>query len=118
MVKFFDPFSVKGLNFPALPTTYGEDLSYLEQVSRLCRMVNDLIVQCNLNTKDTNDILTKWSELIKLTDNGKNLIEELTALFNDKNVGFATTQDVIDVFNAQPSASYELATNPDIDNIF
>ena len=53
MDKFFDPINIRGgVNFPALPTTYGDDLSYLETVSRLCRMVNDLIEQCNLNTED------------------------------------------------------------------
>ena len=115
MVKTIDNMII---NTSVKPSYFDDGYTYTELIGMLTQKIIECIKQCNLNTKDTNDILTKWSELIKLTDNAKNLIEEMTALFNDKDVGFALTQDIIDIFNAQPSTSYDLATNPDIDNIF
>ena len=78
MDKFFGSVDTRnGIHFPVLPTTYCDELSYLEVVSKLIDLVNELIEQCNLNTKDKNKLLSEWNELITSTVDGKKLYEQL-----------------------------------------
>ena len=119
------PLEIKGktcynmiINTSVKPSYFDDGYTYMELIGMLTQKVIECINSCNLSDENVKKIIDDWKKLIQATDDGKNLIEELTALFNDKDVGFTSTQDIIDMFNAQPSTSYELATNPDIDNIF
>ena len=87
MDRIFEPILMNGLNYPTLPSTYGEDLSYLEVVSKLMKTVNDLIEQCNLNTKEKEEIYQKLKDII---------FSEFKFFTNDLNEVCKKAQDLID----------------------
>ena len=122
MDKIFDSINVRGgVNFPVLPTTYCDELSYLEVVSKLNEIVNELIGQCNLNTEDTNKIKEQWNELISSSEDGKNVLQQLEFIINKYNLDMSTEEDIYKLFELEKPTtddSNEYATNPDIDNIF
>ncbi len=89
MDKFFGSVDTRnGIHFPVLPTTYCDELSYLEVVSKLIELVNELIEQCNLNTNNKIKLQNEWrnfedkiNEKIKTletdTETGRKLLHEI-----------------------------------------
>lgn len=122
MDRNFDSVNVRGgVNFPVLPTTYCDELSYLEVVSKLIKLVNELIEQCNLNTEDTNKIKEEWNKLITSSEDGKNVLKQLEYLIKNYNLDMATEEEIYKLFNLEKPTTdkcNEYATIPDIDNIF
>ena len=123
MDKFFDSVNVRGgVNFPVLPATYCDELSYLEVVSKLIELVNELIEQCNLNSGEVSELYGQWKELIKDVDSSKTIIERLELLLTQADLQESTHDDIDKMFdNSQTPTTpqgLEYATNPDIDNIF
>ena len=102
MNRYFDSVNVRGgINFPVLPTTYCDELSYLEVVSKLIELVNELIAQCNLNTEVTSKLIEEWNKLINDTEEGKNVIKQLEYLINKYNLDIATTEEIYQLFGLE-----------------
>ena len=123
MDRNFDSVNIRGgVNFPTLPTTYCDELSYLEVVSKLIKLVNELIEQCNLNTEDKNKIKEEWNELITSSEDGKNVLNQLEYLINNYNLDIVTEEEIYKLFDLEKPTTTDdtndYATNPDIDNIF
>ena len=99
MYKIFESVNVRGgVNFPVLPTTYCDELSYLEVVSKLIELVNELIAQCNLNTEVTNKLIAEWNELLTATEDGKNVLKQLQYIIDKYGLDMATTEDIYKLF--------------------
>ena len=123
MDRIFDSVNVRGgVNFPVLPTTYCDELSYLEVQSKLIKLVNELIDGCNLNTEEVSKIYGQWNEIIKDVDSSKTIIERLELLIAQGDLQESTHDDIDKMFdNSQTPTTPDglgYASDTDIDNLF
>ena len=112
--------------FPDYDTTPMslEDINEMTTTKALmhCEAVlNELIKVCNLNTEDTNKIKEEWNELIKSSEDGKNVLKQLEFIINNYNLDMVTEEEIYKLFDMEKpttDVNSEYATMPDIDNIF
>ena len=123
MDKFFASMNIKGgVNFPSLPTTYGDDLSYLEVVSKLCKLVNELIEQCNLNTDDKIKLEQKCEKYINEIQLGdkttRDILNDILQWTNEHQNVLDITEDINKLYNNIKDNKADLeVTNARIDTI-
>ena len=112
--------------FPDYDTTPMslEDINEMTTTKALMHaeaVLKELIKLCNLNTEVTNKLIKDWNELIKSTEEGKNILQKLENIINKYGLDMATTEEIYKLFGLEmptTDGSKNYATNPDIDNIF
>lgn len=112
--------------FPDYDTTPMslEDINEMTTTKALmhCEAVlKELIKVCNLNSEKVKEIYAQWNELIKSSENGKNVLQQLEYLINTYNLDIASEEEIYKLFDLEKPTtdnSKEYATKPDIDNIF
>lgn len=107
--------------FPDYDTTPMslEDINEMTTTKALmhCEAVlKELISLCNLNTEVINKIKEEWNELIKSSEEGKNILQKLEYIINKYGLDMATTEEIYQLFGLEiPTTD---SNNTDIDNNF
>ena len=92
--------------FPDYDTTPMslEDINEMTTTKALmhCEAVlKELIKLCNLNTEVTNKLIKDWNELIKSTEEGKNILQKLENIINKYGLDMATTEEIYKLFGLE-----------------